>query len=158
LVMMREPGEFVLADGVLGRAVESSVTRHRRERRAKRYLHVRWDETVAAAVRLSTDHAMRLWLVIRLQTTLEKPEDGWIKPRRQLLDQMELPHRLRDVIIRLERTGLIEVQRPPNKRALVRLAAPAQTRLDLPPIGGRSVRDVTHATRVLSGFFAGQRS
>lgn len=119
---MREPGEFVLADGVLGRAIESSVIRRPRGRREQRYLHVNWDITVAAMVRMNADHTARLWLVIQLQTKLERSVDGWIKPRRQLLDQIELPHSIRDVIVRLERAGLIEVQRQPNKRALVRLA------------------------------------
>src|SRR5215212_1805549 len=120
---MREPGDFVLADGILGRVAESSVTRRRRQRRAQRYLHVGWDDLAAAAVRLNTDHATRLWLALRLQTTLEQPRDGWIKPRRQLLDQIELPPSIRNVVNRLERAGLIEVQRHPNKRALVKLAA-----------------------------------
>ena len=118
---MREQGEFVLADGILGRAVEGAVTRRRRARRAQRYLQIGWDDTAAAAVRLNTDHTTRLWLVLQLQTALERPEDGWIKPRRQLLDQIELPHRIRDILIRLERAGLVEVQRQPNKRALVKL-------------------------------------
>ena len=118
---MREPGEFVLADGVLGRVVENSVTRRRRERREQRYLDINWDTTAVAMVRMNADHAARLWLVIQLQTRLERPADGWVKPRRQLLDQIELPHSIRDVIARLERAGLIEVQRHPNKRALVRL-------------------------------------
>ena len=96
---MREPGEFVLADGVLGRVIENSVTRRRHECRLR-----------GAPV-----------VGDQLQTRLERPADGWVKPRRQLLDQIELPHSIRDVIARLERAGLIEVQRRPNKRALVRL-------------------------------------
>ena len=132
---MREPGEFVLADGVLGRAVETSVTRRRRERRGQRYLDIGWDVTAAAMVRMNADHAARLWLVIQLQTRLEQPADGWIKPRRQLLDQIELPHSIRDVVTRLERVGLIEVQRHLNKRALVRLP-PAYDTINAPFMGG----------------------
>ena len=49
-------------------------------------------------VRMNADHAARLWLVIQLQTRLERPADGWVKPRRQLLDQIELPRSIRDVI------------------------------------------------------------
>ena len=88
---MREPGEFVLSDGILGRAVEGIVTRRRRERRAQRYLIVGWDETAAALVRLNVDHPMRLWLVLQLQTKLEQPGTAGSNRRRQLLDQIELP-------------------------------------------------------------------
>ena len=108
---MREPGEFVLSEGILGRAVEGIVTRRRRERRAKRCLVVGWDETAAALVRLRVDYPMRLWLVLQLQTKLDQPRDGWIKPRRHLLDQVELPLHVRNVVTSLEHAGLIEVQR-----------------------------------------------
>ena len=118
---MREPGEFVLSDGILGRAIEGVVTRRRRERRAKRCLIVGWDETAAALTRVQADHTMRLWLVCQLQTKLEQPKDGWIRPRRQLLDQVGLPLHVRNVIASLERAGLIEVQRSISKRARVRL-------------------------------------
>jgi hypothetical protein len=74
-------------------------------------------------VRMNADHTARLWLAVQLQTKLELPKDGWIKPRRQFLDQIGLPHSIRDVVARLERAGLIEVQRHPNKRALVRLVS-----------------------------------
>jgi hypothetical protein len=125
---MREPGEFVLSDGILGRAVEGTVTRRRRESRAKRYLTINWDETAAAVVRLQTDHATRLWLVLQLQAKLNRHKDGWIKLRRQLLDQVGLPRHVRNVIASLERAGLIEVQRSPSKRALVRLVTARRER------------------------------
>ena len=117
---MREPGEFVLSDGILGRAIEGTVTRRRRERRAERRLIISWDETATALVRLRVDYPMRLWLVLQLQTKLERPKDGWVKPRQQLLEQVELPQ-VRHVISHLERIGLIEVRRQPGQRALVRL-------------------------------------
>ena len=58
---------------------------------------------------------MRLWLVLQLQTKLERPKGGWIKPRKQLLEQVELPRQVRNVIASLERAGLIEVQRQPEQ-------------------------------------------
>jgi hypothetical protein len=39
----------------------------------ERHLHVDWDITVAAMVRMNADHTARLWLVIQLQTKLERP-------------------------------------------------------------------------------------
>jgi hypothetical protein len=70
---------------------------------------------------LNTDHATRLWLIVVLQTRLDRPDDGWVKPRKQLLDGVGLPHHLRDVIARLERSGAVLVRRRSGKRALLKL-------------------------------------
>ena len=71
--------------------------------------------------RLGTDHATRLWLAVQLQAGLDRPRDGWVKLRPQLLNQIGLPPHSRNVVARLERLGLIEVQRSPGKRASARL-------------------------------------
>jgi hypothetical protein len=122
------PGDLVVVDGIRGRVVDTSLARRRRERQRRLFMHLGWEEVAEVARALGLPYTMRLWLALKLQTDLgHSKEEGWIKPRRQLLDQIGLPPHSRHVIARLERSGMIEVQRPPGKRVVVRLK-PAKER------------------------------
>ena len=124
---------WIRDDEIRGRKVELTWEKRRRERKQRRYLHVAWPYLahVVAGV-FKTEQALCLWLVVVLQSVMERPRDGWITPRRSFLGEMGLAHKHFDeVVARLECKGLIEVQRRPGKRALLRLIDKPEPRPDI---------------------------
>jgi hypothetical protein len=114
---------WIQDDEIRGRKVEMAWEKRRRERKTRRYLHVAWPDLVrVVAGVLEVEQALRLWLVVTFQSTMEKPRDGWVTPRRSLLAEMGLAHKHFDEVVgRLEHKGLVEVQRRRGKRPLLRL-------------------------------------
>ena len=120
-IVRREPGDLVVIDGIRGRVAGSPAVHRRKGRQTGLFLRVGWEEAATALARMGAPYATRLWMVAQLQTELEHPRDGWVKPRQQLLAEIGLSSHAHDAVARLEQLGLIEVQRSPGKRSLVRL-------------------------------------
>jgi DNA-binding MarR family transcriptional regulator len=108
------------------KATESSQSLRSRYRQplSKLYLKLSWFELAEAMKALPMDRSSRLWLLLRWQAKVEGSSGGWLLPQRYMIERLGLHGKNYDVVVdRLERRGLIEVQRRPGKRALVRLAA-----------------------------------
>lgn len=105
------------------RAVREEMVRARKARALSRwYVKLSWHELAGAMQALSTDRATRLWLLVKWQDRVEKPDDGWLLPKRQLLASLELVGPNYGIVVnRLEERGLIEVQRRPGKQPWLRL-------------------------------------
>jgi hypothetical protein len=104
------------------RQIEKDKAKRRKEQTLSRwYFRLSWYDLAKDMRLLATDKATRLLFVVRWQTRVEKPRGGWVLPKQQLLDALELSgkhhHRAVD---RLERLGMVEVQRRSGKRPLLR--------------------------------------
>jgi hypothetical protein len=81
-----------------------------------------WHELAAGLTALSVDRCFRLWLLLHWQARVEKSKDGWLLPKMHMLEKLELRgKRYHEIVDRLERLGLVEVERRGRKRALLRL-------------------------------------
>ena len=111
------------------RAVRGEKAKARKVRALSRwYVRLSWHELARAMQSLSTDRATRLWLLVKWQTRVEKSDDGWLLPKRQILAALELVGPNYGIVVnRLEERGLVEVQRRPGKQPLLRL-------IDKPPL------------------------
>jgi DNA-binding MarR family transcriptional regulator len=103
------------------------------------YFRVQWNRLAEAMNALGTDRATRLWLLLSWQTRVSRTSDGWVPPQMYMLEKIGLRDgHCNDVVRRLEKLGLVEVQRRPydavschrsgssGKRPLLRLTNKSQ--------------------------------
>jgi len=92
------------------------------------YMRISWNELAAGMAVLSMDRCCRLWLLLDWQARVERPKGGWVIPRAYMLEKIGLRGKhYSEVVSRLERLGVVEVERRVGKKALLRL-----TRRDRP--------------------------
>ena len=99
---------------IKGRRVEPEWRKRRQVKRNRRFVKVDWGELAPTLVQLKTDHAVRLLnvLYLRRNLTTVKASDGWIELVRHELETVELlGGHLNRAVARLERAGVVEVQR-----------------------------------------------
>jgi hypothetical protein len=109
---------------IQGRKVEPEWRKRRQAKRARRFVMIGWSELVAALSLLNTNRATKLFLVLHLRQRLQRTqtEDGWVKLVRHELEALGLANNnLSKPVMQLEAAGLVEVQRRPGKRPLLRL-------------------------------------
>jgi hypothetical protein len=89
------------------------------------YVRMSWHELAEGMAALTMDHGCRLWLLLHWQTRVEKSKGGWLLPRTYMLEKLGLHgEHYSHVVARLERLGVVEVQRlgrGRSKKALLRL-------------------------------------
>jgi hypothetical protein len=86
------------------------------------YVKLPWSTLAEGMQALSTGHDFRLWLLLNWQARVETPKDGWLLPRTYMLEKLGLRGaNYSHVVERLERSGVVEVQRRGRKKALLRL-------------------------------------
>ena len=108
-----------------GKAVEPEWRKRRDAKRAARYVMVSLRELLPALAILKTDKATRLFLAACLHRKLTKvtSRSGWLEISRYDLASFGLyDSNYYKTVAKLETLGLIEVQRRPGKRPLLRLA------------------------------------
>jgi hypothetical protein len=108
---------------VIRRFQTSQVRNRQRERATALFLRIRWGELTSALKQITTDRSTRLWLALVMTRMLDKSgPDDWLVPRQWALRDLGIdgPH-YSVALARLERQGVIEVDRRSGKRALVRL-------------------------------------
>jgi hypothetical protein len=109
---------------IRGRSIEPEWRKKRAARRARRFVMVSWEDLTVVARTLGMDRASRLFflLCLRNKLTRTRSADGWIELALHDLAALDLADRnLGRVVARLERVGLVEVQRRSGKRPLLRL-------------------------------------
>jgi DNA-binding transcriptional ArsR family regulator len=106
-----------------GKRVVTPRQKARAEKRARRFVMVGWGEVASACRVAGTDRATRLLMVLYLHRNLSKNRDGWIAPEQKDLIAIGIgDSNLSKDVAKLEALGLVEVQRRPGKRPLLRLA------------------------------------
>jgi DNA-binding transcriptional ArsR family regulator len=107
-----------------GRRVVTERQKARAAKRARRFVMVEWGELTAAFRTAGTDRATRLLAVLYLHRNLSKNASGWIAPdQKDLIAIAIADSHLSRTVAKLEALGLVEVQRRPGKRPLLRLTA-----------------------------------
>jgi hypothetical protein len=112
-----------------GRKVVTERQRQRAAKRARRFVMVEWGFLVSALNALKCGRAQRLFFVLLLHRNLRmtRTNDGWIGPAQKDLIAANLADRnLYKAVASLKRAGVIEVQRRPGKRPLLRLTDKSQ--------------------------------
>jgi hypothetical protein len=112
-----------------GRKVVTERQRQRAAKRARRFVMVEWGFLVSALNALKCGRAQRLFFVLLLHRNLRmtRTNDGWIDPAQKDLIAANLADRnLYKAVASLKRAGVIEVQRRPGKRPLLRLTDKSQ--------------------------------
>jgi hypothetical protein len=107
-----------------GRRVITEREKARTTKRARRFVMVGWGELVPIMVRLKFTRASRLLFVLLLHRNLQRVghRDGWVRLERKDLASVGLADsNLTKAVAKLETAGLVEVQRRPGKRPLIRL-------------------------------------
>jgi hypothetical protein len=89
------------------------------------YVRVQWAELAATMLKLNTDRATRLWILLKWQTKIEayKNGNGWVRPHSYMLERLGLRDSHYSVVVdKLEQLGVIEVRRERRgKSPLLRL-------------------------------------
>lgn len=110
-----------------GRKVVPEWRKRRDAKRAQRFVIVEWGWLTKTLRVVDANRATRLLMVLLLHEKLRRTKraDGWIELEQHDLAAMSIAdgHFYRDVA-KLGALGLVEVQRRPGKRALLRLAKP----------------------------------
>jgi hypothetical protein len=107
-----------------GRVVVTARQKARAARRARRFVIIEWDSLISTMNILRFGRAQRLFFVLGLHRKLQmtQAQDGWLQLERADLIAAGLADcNFTKAVVRLERAGLIEVQRRPGKRPLLRL-------------------------------------
>ena len=110
-----------------GRRVITERQRLRAERRARRFVMVEWGELVAIMTKLGLVRHVRLTFVLLLHRKMQATQtnDGWVELKRaDLVDVGLADSNFSKATFQLEALGLVEVQRRPGKRPLLRLIEP----------------------------------
>jgi hypothetical protein len=114
---------------IRGCKVEPEWRKRRKAKRDRVFVVASWSELMPALQALGTDQATKLYLVLLLQRKLQRTRraDGWIELIRHRLVAVGLANNnLSKAVAKLEKAGLVEVQRRPGKRPLLRLAPKAE--------------------------------
>jgi hypothetical protein len=102
-----------------------TTAQRRRAKRAQMFLRVPWSQLAEEMRAVGTDRATRLLAVLHLQNALDEPRDGWVKLRPSLLKAVGLADdNFNRAVARLERGGLVKVEKRAGKRPLLRLTSP----------------------------------
>ena len=107
-----------------GRKVVTERQKLRAAKRAQRFVMVGWGDLASALCALRTDHATRLYLVLHLHSKLRRSaaRDGWVELVQHDLKATGLAgSNFCKAVAKLEAAGLVEAQRRPGKRPLLRL-------------------------------------
>ena len=106
-----------------GRKVVPEWRKRRTAKRGRRFVMVEWGQLAPALRALGTDRATRLFLVLHLlRRLLCAKRTGWVELVRHDLEAAGLADgHLTRAVVKLEALGLVEVQRRPGKRPLLRL-------------------------------------
>jgi hypothetical protein len=110
-----------------GRKVTTARRQRLQAKRASRFVMAEWGWLAPALCTLRADRATRLLLVLCLHTKLRRVADraGWVELAQHDLKAVGLADdNLSRVVARLEALELVEVQRRPGKRPLLRLVKP----------------------------------
>jgi DNA-binding transcriptional ArsR family regulator len=113
---------FVTPPGGLSVAEKKALATKRCRRKA--YLHVEWNRVVDHLLAARADGRSRLLVALWHQSNLTRPKGGWFKLQARLLAELGLGGSRSNVgrlLGDLEGAGIVELQRRPGKRALVRL-------------------------------------
>ena len=109
------------------RKVVTERQRARAAKRARRFIMVEWGELVRLLRVLGAGRAVRLLFALWLHQGLNKTRrnDDWIEVDQKDLIALDLSDsNLSKATYQLETLGLVEVQRRPGKRPLLRLIKP----------------------------------
>jgi hypothetical protein len=110
-----------------GRKVITERQKARAAERARRFVMAEWGWLAKTLCAVNADRATRLLMVLVLHEKLQRTKraDGWIEIVQHDLAAMKIAddHLSRD-IGKLETRGIVEVQRRPGKRPLLRLVKP----------------------------------
>jgi hypothetical protein len=109
---------------IKGRKITPEWRKRRAAKRTRRFVIADWGWLAPALRTIRSDRPTRLLLVLCLHAKLQRvaARGGWIELVRHDLDAAGLlDGNLYKVVARLETLGLIDVQRRPGKRPLVRL-------------------------------------
>jgi hypothetical protein len=107
-----------------GRRVVTRLQKERATKRARRFVLVEWGELVTAFGALGFGRAQRLFFVVLLHQNLKwvAANSGWVELAHADLAAVGLADsNLTKAVAKLETLGLVEVQRRPGKRPLLRL-------------------------------------
>jgi Cdc6-like AAA superfamily ATPase len=113
-----------------GRRIITEVQKRHAAKRARRFVMIEWDRLMSIMAGLKFTRPQRLIFVLLLHENLQstRANNGWIKLERKDLFAAGLADsNFYKVVAELEALGLVEVQRRPGKRALVRLMAPQRS-------------------------------
>jgi hypothetical protein len=123
-----------------GKAVEPEWRKRREAKRADRYVIIILRELLPALSALKVDKATRLFWAICLHRKLTKATSrgGWVDvPQHDLVSFGLHDSNYYKTVAKLERLGLVEVQRRPGKRPLLRLLEAGGAVTDLGGTGSR---------------------
>jgi hypothetical protein len=112
-----------------GRKIVTERQKQRVAKRARRFVMVEWGRLVTTMTKLGFTRAQRLIFVLLLHENLQSAcaNDGWIKLEQKDLVGVGLADSdLYKAVAKLEALGLVEVQRRPGKRPLLRLVEPGK--------------------------------
>jgi hypothetical protein len=110
-----------------GRKVVPEWRKRRDAKRARRFIMIEWGELAPALGALHFTRAQRLLFVLFLHRHLQRThrQDGWTELERKDLVAVNLADsNLYKATHQLKTLGLVEVQRRPGKRPLLRLVKP----------------------------------
>jgi hypothetical protein len=109
---------------IKGRKVEPEWRKRRKAKRARRFVMVEWGELARTLQIAGVNRTGRLLMVLYLHARLGSVQanGGWINPALHDLQAVGLGDgNLNRDVTQLEAAGLVEVQRRPGKRPLLRL-------------------------------------
>jgi hypothetical protein len=107
-----------------GRKIVTERQRRRAARRAQRFIMVEWGYLLSKLEALKLGRTQRLFFVLLLHQNLQKAQasNGWIMLERKDLAAAGIADsNLYKAVANLEALGLIEAQRRPGRRPLLRL-------------------------------------
>ena len=106
-------------------AREKRKTTRKDKTLSRLYIKLSWYQLATGMNALSTDRSTRLWLLLKWQTRVQGPSYGWVEPTMYMLDALKLSGSHYNLVVnRLEKLGMVEVQRRQSKRPLLRLVEP----------------------------------